>query len=402
VISLYKYSIMQRSVYTSIEKMTNIIIGSEPEGTGLFDGKGSKVIYYYELFRATGRGADKARLDEAGKELSAELALVAGEADCSLASGLSGLMWLFYQLREDGLMREPGYLNADIISEQIASSAMLFIDSHKTGYIEGAYGMLYSLLLGEQTMRVKQHVAGILEKITSGYTPGDLYSTFSLHNTILPGKQELDLGFLHGLSGNLLVLIKACQLGYNKQNNLVEKLLNEGVKFILHHKMDVDYEDDCFSFFPSVVKKNRDFVESSNTLAWFNSDLNHLLLLYEMHLLTGDRHYKEMADYIGLQTIARKQFDETLVDNSSFINGSSGVAMFYKKLSVYSNTREYLDAFHYWTERTMVHLDEDIEKETYAAPGQVGVLNGLIGVSLTLLAGSHDNTAPKWTKLFFL
>jgi lantibiotic modifying enzyme len=165
--------------------------------------------------------------------------------------------------------------------------------------------------------------------------------------------------------------------------------------------MDIDYEDECYSFFPPVVKKNSNFLETSNSLAWANSDLNHILLLYEMHLLTGDRHYRDMADDIGLQTIARKQFDETLADNSSFINGSSGIAMFYKKLSAYGNTREYLDAFHYWTERTMVHLDEDIEKETYP-PGQVGVLNGLIGVSLSLLSYSHDDVRPKWTKLFFL
>jgi lantibiotic biosynthesis protein len=397
---LYKDLFMKKSAHTCIEAIDNAIRQQKSGGNGIINGKESKLLYYYELFRATGKESYKARLYEVCRELSAELRYSAVDSNHSL-SGLAGILWLFCQLREDGFDTGTSETDTAFFNEQLVNNALLFMGNRKPGYMEGAYGVLYYLLLCEQTPAVKEYAGKILKKITDDYIEGDIYSAFKSNYNGSGDKQELDLGLYHGLSGNLMVLLSACRLGYQKQNVLVEKLLKDGVKFILHHKMDIDYEDECYSFFPPVVKKSSNFLETSNSLAWVNSDLNHILLLYEMHLLTGETHYRDIADDIGLQTIARKQFDETLVDNSSFINGSSGIAMFYKKLSIYGNTREYLDAFHYWTERTMVHLDEDIEKEAYA-PSQLGVLNGLIGVSLTLLAYSYDDMLPKWTKLFFL
>jgi lantibiotic biosynthesis protein len=391
---------MKKSTHTCIETIDKAIRQQEPVGNGIINGKESNLLYYYELFRATGKESYKTRLYEGCRELSAQLRDGAADSGYSLP-GLAGILWLFCQLREDGFDTGTSETDTAFFNEQLVNSALLFMENHKSGYMEGAYGILYYLLLCEQTPAVKEYAGRIIKKITDDYIEGDIYSTFKSNHNGAGDKQELDLGLYHGLCGNLMVLLRACRLGYNRQNVQVEKLLKDGVRFILHHKMDIDYEDECYSFFPPVVKMNSNFLEASNSLAWVNSDLNHILLLYEMHLLTGDRHYGDMADDIGLQTIARKQFDETLVDNSSFINGSSGIAMFYKKLSAYGNTKEYLDAFHYWTERTMVHFDEDMEKETYA-PGQLGVLNGLIGVSLTLLAYSYNDMRPKWTKLFFL
>jgi lantibiotic biosynthesis protein len=391
---------MKKSTHTCIETIDNAIRHQEPGGKGIINGKESKLLYYYELFRATGKEVYKAKLYEVCRELSPELRYAPDDTDYSL-SGLAGILWLFCQLREDGFDTGPSETDTALINEQLANRALLVMENHKPGYMEGGYGILYYLLLCVQTPAVKEYAGRIIKKITDEFVEGDIYSSFKSNHNGSPDEQKIDLGMYHGLSGNLMVLLRACRMGYNRENALVEKLLKDGVKFILHHKMDIDYEDECYSFFPPVVKKHSNFLETSNALAWVNSDLNHILLLYEMHLLTGDGYYRDIADDIGLQTIARKQFDETLVDNSSFINGSSGIAMFYKKLSAYSNTREYLDAFHYWTERTIAHLDEDIEKEHYA-PGQAGVLGGLIGVALTLLAYSHDDTQPKWSKLFFL
>ncbi len=391
---------MKKSTHTYIETIDSTISQQEPGGTGIISGKESKLLYYYELFRATGKESYKKRLYEACQILSDEIRDFAPDNDQSL-SGLAGLLWLFCELREDGFDAGPSKTDTAFINQQLVNSALLFMESRKSGYMEGAYGILYYLLICRQTQAVKEYAERIIRKITDKYISGDVYSTFA--NTAENGadRQELDLGLFHGLCGNLMVLLRACRMGYSRQNAVLEKMLREGVGFILHHKMEIDYEDECYSFFPPLIKKKSDFLETSNILAWVNSDLNHILLLYEMHLLTGDPHYKDMADHIGLQTIARKQFEETQVNNSSFKNGSSGIAMFYKKLSTYSNTREYLEAFHYWTERTMLHLEEDMKRETYL-PGKLGVLSGLTGVSLTLLAYSHEDQQPKWTKLFFL
>ncbi len=391
---------MKKSAHTYIEKIDNAIMLQEPVGNGIINGKESKLLYYYELFRATGIEVYKARLYEACDILTAELQKYAADDNLSL-KGLAGILWFFCELREDGFDAGPTKTDTALINEQLVGSAMLETEKRKSGYMEGAYGILYYLLLCEQTPTVKECADRIVKTLTNRYSDGDVYSTFARYHTESQDKQELNLGLYYGLCGNLMVLLMACRLGYNRENEVIEKMLKEGVGFILHHKMDIDYEDECYSFFPPVIKRKSNFVETSDTLAWFNSDLNHILLLYEMNLLTGNRHYKEMADRIGLQTIARKQFEETQVDNSSFLNGSSGIAMFYKKLSEYGNKEEYLNAFTYWTERTMAYLDEDIEKEKYAT-GQSGVLNGLIGISLTLLSYSYNDVRPKWAKLFFL
>jgi hypothetical protein len=48
----------------------------------------------------------------------------------------------------------------------------------------------------------------------------------------------------------------------------------------------------------------------------------------------------------------------------------------------------------------MMYLDKEVNKPTFTA-AELGVLNGLTGVSLSILYYSHE-VQPKWTKLFFL
>jgi lantibiotic biosynthesis protein len=389
---------MQGSANSYIEKIDRIIGNYEPVGIGIMDGKGARLLYYYELFRATGNPAYKVSMKSALEELLSEVKKHSGQADSTLLSGMTGVLWLFYELNTDGVDGEFGDTNNMI--EQLAGNAVLLLENNKSGYLDNAYGILYYLLLCEQTQAVKGQAGRILQSITARYAKGDIYHTFCSNNHTQEGNDELNLGLFYGLCGNLLVLIKACQLGYNREHVLLEKLLKDGVSFILHHKIDIDYEDECYSFFPPAAKKGSNFVETSNTLAWFCSDLNHVLLLYEMTLLTGDMHYREVADYIGLQTIARKNFKETEVDSSLLFNGCSGIALFYKKLSGYSNREEYLGAAYYWMQKTMMYLDKEVNKPTFTA-AELGVLNGLAGVSLSILYYYHE-VQPKWTKLFFL
>jgi lantibiotic biosynthesis protein len=391
---------MKKATHTYSEIIDKAVSLQEADGTGVINGHESKLLYYYEQFRATGGDTYKDELYKACSILSAELRDYTADVNHSL-SGMAGILWLYCELKESGFDVNPIGTDTTAINAQLANDALLYMDNRQPGYMEGTYGILYYLLLCEQTQTVKGFVMGIINKITDSYIAGDTYNTFKHPDGEHANNGVLDLGLYNGLCGNLMVLLRACHLGYNRQNVAVEKLLKEGVGFILHHKMDIDYEDECYSFFPPAVKRSSNFLETSNSLSWANSDLNHIMLLYEMHLLTGERQYKDMADHIGLQTIARKQFEETQVANSSIINGSAGIAMFYKKLSTYSNTREYTEAFHYWIERTLTQFKEDMDNEKYK-PGQLGLLDGLTGVSLSLLSYSSEDVEPRWTKLFFL
>jgi lantibiotic biosynthesis protein len=383
-----------------IDQIDQIISHYQPEGIGIIDGKGFRLLCYYELFRITGRLSYKVDIDEAYGLLAKELQQLSGKANPQLSTGLAGVLWLFCELKEDGLAAGFADTYTSAINEELVNGAIGLMETGKPGYLDGTYGILYYLLLVEQTGLVKKQAGRIMEKIIAGYTKGDVYKTFCGNHKAVGYNYELNLGVFDGLCGNLLVLIKACRMGYNKEYVLLETILKDGVGFILHHKIDIDYEDESYSFFPPVVKRNSSFIETSNTLAWFCSDLNHVLLLYEMNLFTGDVHYRELADYIGLQTIARKEFEATQVDSSIIFNGCSGIALFYKKLSTYGNKEAYLGAFNYWMEKTIIYLDKEVT-QTPAIAGERGILNGLAGVLLTILSDSHESQ-PKWTKLFFL
>lgn len=392
---------MQEIALKYIWKIGAALTRVKPKSNSLFNGNGALLLYYTELLKTTENREYKPIADGLFSAISgnssAGIPMLSGY---SLHSGIAGYEIIKTWMDQAGYTIKNNSYNTGNVDSQLTHFAFNLLDINASDYLTGAYGIIQCLLSKKQTSDIKFQVSRILEKIIDHYNRYGIYSCFGNSAVYPEGNSEINLGLCFGLSGNLLLLIKAAQLNYCNNNGQLTTLIKKCTQFILSYKMDVDYSDQFYSFFPATAKKEGNYIDSSARLAWFNSDLNHALLFYQVAELTNEPSYKKLADYIGLQTIQRKKSEETMLTDSSFFKGSAGIAQLCKKLSTYSKSEDYLRAYEYWIEQTILMLEDELQSNYYQG-NEADLLHGLTGIALVLLDYIFNSNA-KWKDLLFV
>jgi hypothetical protein len=164
--------------------------------------------------------------------------------------------------------------------------------------------------------------------------------------------------------------------------------------------MDIDFSNDEYSFFPFIVKQGANEISAPNRLGWCYGDLNEVLLFYRAGNLFEDNELIDLADVMGTQTLMRKTQMATLIEDSGFCHGSSGLSQFYRQLYRERKLPVYKEGYTYWIEKTLIFLEEDLVNGLYSGK-EHEMLNGLIGVAFSLLSYTSAQELD-WSKSLLL
>lgn len=209
---------------------------------------------------------------------------------------------------------------------------------------------------------------------------------------------DIDLSLAHGLSGFLLLILKAWPVLEKKEE--AKKIINEGIRFISAQKLPIRFPEVEFSLYASAFKEGDKEIKRFNRMGWCYGDLNFVLLLHRAADVLNFNEYSELAVQIGEKTVLRKDEKSTMVNDSHFCHGSSGLFVMYQTLFRETGLSMYSDAMNYWFDQTVMFASLDLEKNNYK-DRSISLLEGWTGVALSLFS-KFDIEHSAWQEIFLL
>jgi lantibiotic modifying enzyme len=377
---------MKGKAKIQLEDIHNRIISVGSSNDSFLKGKLSLIYYLYHQYRVSNDPATKKHavvlLQEVLDGLNGEHPRLYG---ASFGNGGAGMAYTLNYLQQRKFIAFNVKRELAILDKYLLEMAVTQIEEDGIDFLNGGLGILHYLSEREQDSTIARYQDILVEKLyqravkqPEGWWWANSYSYIRTNE-----RQYINFGLSRGQSGLLLILLKL--LGHSSKNRMIEEMVTQGVRFIKKHKIDVDTGNDDYSFFPLIIKQHSTEFSASNRLAWCYGDLNQVLLFSRAGKLLNDAPLTQLAQLIGMHTLMRKDTRSTLISDSGFCHGSSGVAQSYKILYEATGESHYLDGYHYWIRKTMELLDQDQEAGFYEGR-EHDMLEGLIGVAFTLMS----------------
>lgn len=390
---------MRQIVQQKLEEIHRILEKTTGKNDTFLGGNLGSAFYYYHGYRATGNKEYSARAEEliadVFERLNSDNPQLVG---ASFSSGGAGLGYVV------NFLSKEGFLDFDVdkefydLDKYLFNTAINQMEEDSIDYLHGAMGVVHYLSARKPSKEVMLQLDTLVAKLCSKVVREDAGIWFRNFVIKADDKETINFGLSHGLTGILLLLIKAYPQSAHK--SMIEEMVKEGIRFIQKHRIDVDYTRDEYSFFPFTIKQPVKEIAAPNRLAWCYGDLNEVLLFYRAGNLFGQEQWLHLGDLIGLQSLMRKETAATMVTDAHFCHGSSGLAQFYKALYKERGLKQYKEGHEYWIEQTILLLEKDIEKDQYAGK-EHDYLEGLLGVAFTLLSYVSKKDL-KWSESLLL
>lgn len=146
------------------------------------------------------------------------------------------------------------------------------------------------------------------------------------------------------------------------------------------------------SCFPSLAG-----LGDKSVLGWCYGDLSLSLNLYRAGLVLNDNSLIDQAINVGLATTTR----EDTYGGITLCHGAFGHALIYQHWYSLSGLSEFKAKGQFWLELGLSALEQKLDKDLRLSDMRSGLISGLSGIALALMAMSSQQS-PKWTQLLLL
>jgi lantibiotic biosynthesis protein len=382
-----------------LQKIDKILEKRDYENDTLFSGNLGRALYFMYRYRTSDNVyfADLAsnilgQVLENIREKKGKISFTS-----SLSSGLTGLCFINTLLEDDDFMdleMDKTFIQFD---EIIFKKACQQIKEGNLDYLHGALGSLYYFSFRVQkNENITDYIAQMIDLIVEGSVSQSdgIYFKNTYINKMNDTPDCLNLGFAHGLSGMVMVLLKVYQTGIAKYKVL--NLINGFIEFTLSKYQKTDFESKQFSHFPITIEPENKGNYGS-FLGWCYGDLNQAILFYQAGKILDRNDLTRIAENISQTSLKRIQKKGAYLDNPFFCHGTSGLTQMYHSLEQISGDTIYQEGSQYWLSQTMDYLEKfDWELDNFG-----GLLGGLEGLGLVLMS-SQIHTKTLWNRLFLL
>ena len=314
----------------------------------------------------------------------------------SLASGISGLCLALSILVEDGCIDFNVEENVSNYDDYLVARSRDELTNKKVDFLSQALGVVYYFTTRKITKKTKKILENFVNDIINASIKDESGTRF-LNSSGPRSGTSYDLSIPHGLAGVLLIIMKIYDLGIKQEE--IKNFVLEGVKYILNFYIKKPNPNKPQSMFPLGVNKEGDVPEYSNMLAWCYGDLNQLALLITVS------HTFKMNDWDDIIKNATKRLcgrtvEESLIRDSHFCHGASGVCFLFQYLFDISGNKEFLAAKKSWLDTTLDQLRKDLKENNYKNK-ETQLLEGLVGVAFVLLSEISSERLA-WSKLLLM
>lgn len=334
-------------------------------------------------------------------------------ADSTLCDGLAGFGFLLAQLYESNIIGDEISGTLNVFSELSYSCCLKMIEESEFDFFYGAYGLLLFLLDYKQYEYCKY----LLNKILL-YAQDNNYLFYN-RNEQDTYTRGLNYGFAHGILALLNILGDFYKNGIEVKlvKDLLTKTISSVDKFSKDNFTPSKYrftnEQYIYpSFYPyniyvegdnskpmNFAKLNNGIFHFTNRLGWCNSDLGFGFTLYRLGNLLQDDLLLKRAKEISYDTLRRKSFKNSGVNNMYMCHGSTGVAQLYKRIYEQSNDPIFAKSYEFWVNITFDYFRQEIVNDLDA--DDLNLLSGYLSPML-LLHSYVGNCDSNWDRIFLL
>lgn len=365
-----------------IKKINEILIQSKTYSNGLLGGSVGLLYYYYNAAKVLNDNALLSSAENLLYNVFEDINKGGGHLQGPLFSnGATGFAYTVNYLQKNKFIDFDIDENFAELDEYLFDAAMLLFEKNNVDYLHGAMGIFHYFSNREQTPVVNKY----LNKLSTIFCDKAIVNNEGVW-FVNRGLERLtdttvDFGLAHGLTGYLLLLLKAWSVVDNKLQ--VEKTIRLGIEYILKHELPTSFDEKEYSLFPFNFESKGTELTRVNRLAWCYGDLSVVLVLYRAGNIFGDSRYTENADRIGKQVVNRKSVEATFSLDTHFCHGSAGLAQFYKAIYDCTFNYTYYNAYEYWIAETISLVDKEILENKYAK-NPISLLEGWTGVAMVL------------------
>jgi lantibiotic modifying enzyme len=220
-----------------------------------------------------------------------------------------------------------------------------------------------------------------------------------------PGEISFNMGLAHGAPAiiSILGMIHREGIATAQTNDLIRK----GISWIL--ATENCPEEELTALYPVLVDAERQpLTGKQSRLGWCYGDLGIATLLLNAGTWLQDSTYQEKALQIFHHTLEHRHINNSHVHDACLCHGSAGIAHIYRRAWRQTKDPVLLTGATHWLQHTLqmnTHKEGPggfrfFGKDAYE--NSYGILEGVAGIGLSLIASIDQDTDPTWDRCILL
>jgi lantibiotic biosynthesis protein len=382
----------------TLTKAIKLIETHTPQNHSLLGGTLGLVLFYRELWLSTQEDeyAEKAvnLLYSVYESVNNNEALLYGSV---FSSGVAGLATVTNLLANDGLLNHND-ISLDETDDFLVESANTLFQNHVTDFLHGAFGIVHYFTQKPVSDKTEKYITALAETIQKTVITDGNHAWFPNHlNGVNEQNDDINLGLSHGLCSILLVLMEMIK----KYPSLtgIETIVHKGVAFLEKNRILRSSQDQDLSRYPFSISADGSAF-ANNRLAWCYGDLGPVLVFHRYAEQFNNQRIYGIANGLGEYCSTRISYDETMIADTHFCHGTTGLLQIFHALAVKTGEIHYKRAYKHWYEKTLQLLEQELNRNHYKGK-ETDLLEGLAGVVLSTISCSLEKPAS-WSGLLLV
>lgn len=368
---------------------------------GLLGGYTGCALFYAYYYNLTGK---KKHLKKVHTLLLKSIqALSEEELIPSHCNGISGIVWCIQHLINEGFASADGM--EDVFGEVdtlLGRGMEQEIKEDRYDFLHEGLGIALYFLEKEQLSPYLNTLVKQLEAIAYQDEKGIRWRDF-IYGTRIGGTDEpvFNLGLAHGTPSIISVL------GMIQQKGIKSPLIKESINWLLSTRNEP--EEGITSLYPVLVNaRNEAITGKQSRLGWCYGDLSIAMTLLNTGNWLDNDQYKEEAHKIFTYTLQHRNNNNGSIFDACLCHGSAGIAHIYRRAYLTLKDPRLLLGAEHWLQQTLqmkTWKDGLAGFKFYADEKYVnsyGVLEGIAGIGLSLIAALDPATPPAWDRCLLL
>lgn len=378
---------------------------ASPGLLGGYTGAALFYAYYYQLTQK------RKHLNKVHQLLERSVHDLAGTAlPYTHCSGIAGIVWCIQHLIKTGFAGEEGL--EDIFEEVDEVLGVEMISALQQGgydFLHQGLGIaLYFLERTQYPVAVKWLETAVYTlQGTAIETPAGI--TWQDHLTGLADTPANGTSFNLGLAHGIPAILSILGMIHSKGIAVTQTadLLRKGIAWLLACKNSPD--DAGKSLYPVLVDIHHQALTGRQSrLGWCYGDLGIATLMLNAGNWLNENSYKEHALHIFHHTLQQRNAQNGSVHDACLCHGSAGIAHIYRRAWLQTKDPALLNGATYWLQYTLQINTHQEGPAGFCFYGKgeyensYGMLEGIAGIGLSLIAAIDPDTNPAWDRCILL
>lgn len=328
----------------------------------------------------------------------------------SHCSGIAGMVWNIQHLIKAGFVNEDGMEDIfEEVDEVLGTEMLRALQQGQHDFLHQGLGIaLYFLERGDHP-QAKAYLEALVSGLEATAVKTAAGITWKDHLTGLvdrpPGEVSFNMGLAHGVPGiiSILGMIHQKGIAVTQTNDLIRK----GISWIL--AAENSPEEGLTSLYPVLVDASHQALTGKQSrLGWCYGDLGIATLLLNTGTWLQDDTYQEKALHIFHHTLEHRNIKNGSVHDACLCHGSAGIAHIYRRAWLQTKDPILLTGATHWLQQTLqmsTHKDSPGGFRYFvngAYENNYGILEGVAGIGLALIAAIDQDMDPAWDRCILL